>query len=224
MMTSAADTVRIAAFDLDGTLVDGNSQAMFVRFLARHGIAPASLRAEVAFWFALSRTGWRLDVPRVHTRLIARLSQIPRDTLQNAIAEFTKRCLVPQLKADAREWMARLRAEGCHVMLLSAALEPMVALTAASMRADGFTATRVRRDRSGRLAVDGNMIYGEAKLRALRDYADERFPSWRLEYAFGNDYADRFLLRAAATAIAVCPSRELRALAEREGWRHATWR
>jgi phosphoserine phosphatase len=68
------------------------------------------------------------------------------------------------------------------------------------------------------------MVYGKAKLRALRDYAGRRFPSWRLDYAFGNDYADRFLLSAATNPIAVCPSPRLRAVAEKDGWQSTIWR
>ena len=216
--------VRIAAFDLDDTVVDGNSQALFVRFLREKRLAPASLLIEVAFWFALNRVGWRLEVPKIHARLVSRLSRVPRDVLRHAIREFTETRLRGRIRRDAEQWMARVRAEGCHVVLLSASLETIVALIADSMQADGYVATRVNFDRPGGLSIEGEMIFGEAKLRALRDYADGRFPAWRLEYAFGNDYADRFLLSAAVNAVAVCPSEPLRALAEKEGWPRAIWR
>jgi phosphoserine phosphatase len=220
-MTS--DLVRIAAFDLDDTVVDCNSQAAFVRFLKEKRLAPPSLLIEVAFWFALNRIGCRLDVPKIHARLISRLSSVPRDRLETAMHEFSETRLKPRIRRDAEQWMSRVRADGCHVLLLSASLEPMAALIAESMEADGYACTRVDFDRPGRLAVNGELIYGEAKLRALHEYANGRFPSWRLEYAFGNDYADRFVLSAARNAIAVCPSARLRALAEKEGWSRMMW-
>ena len=216
--------VCIAAFDLDDTVVDGNSQALFVRFLREKRLAPASLLFEVAFWFALNRIGWRLEVPKIHARLVSRLSRIPRDVLQQAIREFTQTRLKGRIRRDAEQWMARVRGEGCHVVLLSASIETIVALVAASTQADGYVATRVDFARPGRLAIEGEMIFGETKLRALRDYADGRFPAWRLEYAFGNDYADRFLLSTAVNPVAVCPSERLRALAEKEGWTREIWR
>ena len=222
--TVMTEPVRIAAFDLDNTVVHGDSHELFVRFLLEKRIAPASLPMEVAFWFALDRMGWRLDVPKIHARLVSRVSRVPRDVLQRAILEFTRTRLRPRIRSEAGQWVSRVRGEGCHVVLLSASLETMVALVAESMRADGYVGTRISFDRPGRLSVEGEMIYGEAKLRALRAYANGRFPSWRLEYAFGNDYADRFLLSAAANAVAVCPSKRLRALAEAEGWTHAVWR
>jgi len=221
-MTS--EPVRIAAFDLDHTVVDCDSQALFVRFLSEKRLAPVSLLMEVAFWFALNRAGWRVEVPRVHARLISRLSRIPRDVLQDAIGEFARTRLARRVRADARQWMSRARAEGCHVLLLSASLETMVAAVAESTGADGYVGTRVVLDRPGRLSVEGDMVYGEAKLRALEDYANARFPSWRLVYAFGNDYADRFVLGAAANAMAVCPSPRLRVLAQQQAWAETIWR
>ena len=218
------EPVRIAAFDLDHTVVDCDSQALLVRFLSEKRLAPASLLIEVGGWFALNRLGCRLDVPKIHARLLSRLSSIPRDALQHAIREFAQTRLAPRIRRDAVDWMSRVRREGCHVLLLSASIANIVALIADATGADGYAATRASFDRPGRLKVDGDMVYGEAKLQAMRAYADERFPVWRLEYALGNDYADRFLLTAAAHAIAVCPSTRLRALAENEGWTTEVWR
>lgn len=217
------EPVRIAAFDLDNTVVDGESGVLFVRFLFERRLAPLSLPLEVAFWFGLNRIGWKLEVPKVHARLIARVSNLPRDVLQDAIHEFTQTRLVPRVRQDARQWMSRVREEGCHVVLLSASLESMVSAVAESTEADGYVGTRLHLGRPGRLVVDGEMIFGESKVRALEHYANARFPSWRLEYAFGNDYADRFLLQSAANPVAVCPSPQLRTLAEREGWTRADW-
>jgi phosphoserine phosphatase len=107
--------------------------------------------------------------------------------------------------------------------VLSASPEVMVGRIAAWMKADGCVATRLTLDRPGLVSVDGEMVYGEAKRRALQDYA-ERFPAWRLEHAFGNEYADRFFLSAAAHPVAVCASRRLRTLARQQGWKRETWR
>lgn len=226
MTPSAAipETVRIAAFDVDSTVLDCESQVLFVRFLSEKRLAPGWLLMEVAFWFALNRMGWRLEVPKVHARLVSRFSGIPRDALRDAIREFVSTRLKLRIRKDAEMWMSRLRAEGCHIVLLSAGMEQMVALLAESMGADGYAGTRLTIDRPGKISIEGEMVYGEAKMRTLRDYADRRFPSWRLDYAFGNDYADRFLLSTATNPVAVCPSPRLRALAEKEGWQSTIWR
>jgi phosphoserine phosphatase len=138
--------------------------------------------------------------------------------------EFIESRLTPRIRRDAKRWMSRVRGEGCHIVLVSAALEPMVASIAEAMRVDGYTATRVNPDSANGFALAGDMIYGEAKLRALREYADGRFPSWRLEYAFGNAYDDRFLLTEAVHPFAICPETRLATLAEQHGWPRATWR
>jgi phosphatidylglycerophosphatase C len=221
---AVAVTTSIAAFDMDNTVLDCESQVLFVHYLAAQRLAPASLRLEVAFWFALNRLGWVTDVPRVHDRLVSRYSGIPRQALIGALQDFTDAELMPRIRKDAQEWVSRVRAEGCHIVLLSASPEAMVARLAAAIGVDGYAATRLTLDRPGRLSVDGEMVYGEAKMRALQAYADRRFPSWRLAYAFGNDYADRFLLSAAAHPVAVCPSPRLRQLADEHGWARAVWR
>ena len=219
---TAAEPVRIAVFDLDGTVLDCESQELFVRFLMDKRIAPMSLIMEVALWFTLHRLGWRFDVPKVHLRLVRRFAGIPPEALGNAIQEFSETTLKVRIRKDAERWVSRVRAEGCHIVLLSASLETMVAGIAESMDVDGYWGTKLNFG-PGKLSVKGEMVYGEAKLRALRSYADLRFSSWRLEYAFGNDYADRFLLSEAAVPIAVCPSHRLREFAQKNGWDTAIW-
>ena len=54
--------IRIAAFDLDSTVIDGESGVLFTRFLIERRLAPLSLLLEIGFWFWLNRMGrelWR---------------------------------------------------------------------------------------------------------------------------------------------------------------------
>ncbi len=216
--------IRIAAFDLDGTVLDGDSQALFLRFLTRKRLAPPSLLLEVASWRALNHVGWKLEVPKLYARVVLRCGAIPRDRFRLAMEEFVATRLARRIRRDAERWTRRVRDEGCHVVLLSASIDPIVASVASAMSADGYAGTRLTLDSPGVLSVAGEMLYGEAKMRALQAYADARFPAWRLEYAFGNDYGDRFLLGAATNPIVVCPTKPLRALAAQRRWPCETWR
>jgi phosphoserine phosphatase len=91
--------------------------------------------------------------------------------------------------------------------------------------ADGAVATRLAPPIDGRLSgqIASEMVYGEAKLAAMRRYAGERFNDWVIDSAYGDHESDQFLLAAAERAVAVNPDQRLEAIARRSGWQVVRW-
>jgi phosphoserine phosphatase len=75
---------RIVVFDVDGTLIQGHSQILFVHDIVRRGEASGVLLIQIGWWYALYRLGIRLPVAQIQRRMVGSLA--PKPPVQNDIA------------------------------------------------------------------------------------------------------------------------------------------
>jgi phosphoserine phosphatase len=77
-----ASPISRAAVDLDGTLLDGQRQELFIRFLVRRGAAPIALLCYVLVMTALYRFGRQLDFASIQRRVVASFAGMDVNHLQ----------------------------------------------------------------------------------------------------------------------------------------------
>ena len=125
--------------------------------------------------------------------------------------------------------------EGHAVAILSGTLEPLAraavstlesVLAARGQEVQLLTrATQLAEDQgrcTGRVA--GHAMFGSAKAGALRELAEHNKWDLRQCFAYGDSYADRFMLGSVGRPIAVNPSPALRRVARKRGWPIVFWR
>jgi phosphoserine phosphatase len=79
--------------------------------------------------------------------------------------------------------------------------------------------------RDGRLTgrVAGEAMFGEAKARALRDFARAANTSLEQCSAYGDSSLDRWMLAAAGHSFAVNPTTRMHRIARSRGWEILQW-
>ncbi len=219
-------SVPIAAFDLDGTVLRGQSGALWAWHLAGRRLVPARTALRVGALLIRYRRGAPLDYDRLAAELLASFTGRPIAAFEALIDPFVEDRLLPTVRREARATMARLRDQGCHVVVASAALAPLVARVTARLPADGWIATELAPPIDGTFAgrLVGPVRHGAAKVDALAAYGDARFARWHLDRAFTDHESDLALLEAAQRPTAVNPSPGLKRIARERGWPIAAWR
>ena len=220
-------SVRLAAMDLDGTLLAGQSQQLLTRFFVRRRVAPASLLWQVAAIYVLYRLGWKLDLAKLQRRVVRTFAGLDMDRLDRLYDEFVAAELMPRLRRDGRDELAALAGAEAKVILISAAIAPLVERVGSRIGAACAIGTRLAAPDGPRFAgeVEGTMLSGPAKAASFRDRADEMFGrgGWRLWRAYGDHDTDVDLLAMADEPVAVCPTPRLQAIAQSRGWKTVTW-
>lgn len=216
---------RIVAFDVDGTLIEGQSQILFAHDIVRRGDASRVLLIQIGWWYALYRLGIRLPVAQIQRRMVGTFAGMPIDHMQSMVNAFIAEVLADRLFPDALAELNARRRDGAHIVLVSASLDLIIDRLARMVGADGAVATRLVPPIDGRLSgrIESEMVYGEAKLAAMRRYADERFSDWVIDTAYGDHESDQFLLAAAERAVVVNPDQRLETIARRSGWQVVRW-
>lgn len=218
----------IAAFDLDGTLLKGQSGTLVLKYLARRRLVSGKT-ALLATWWGIR---YKLHLPfrqnEVRERIFKDLSRFSAERVQQIMDDFHREVMVPRYRADGVAELRRREEAGDHVVLISATFDQIAQAACGYLDCDAALATIMEQDASGRFTggVDGATTAGPEKVRRIRAWADESFgpDGWELARAYGDHHSDVPMLEAATVCFAVNPGPTLRREAERRGWEVLEWR
>ena len=218
-------TAPLAIFDLDHTLLSGDSDVLWCRFLVRNGLLPASQLARNAELEAAYQAGTVsvADFSAFHVGTLAGRS--PADW-----APWCDRFLAddvwPRVCADALALVAQHRAQG-HTLVLSTATNRVITeRTAAALGIPHLIATEA--------ALHGGIHTGQPDgVLNMRDGKVQRLNTWLADSGLGEAartaaladahfYSDSIndlpLLRAVGHPVVVDPDARLAAEAAARGW------
>lgn len=212
----------IAVFDLDGTLVNGQSGSLFSIYLLKHGVINIPRAARLIWWGARYKfhLPQRQDEPR--EVILAALNSNRPDDIVQIMRDFHAEQMVPRYRPPMIDELKRRKEEGCVTLLASATFHEVADCAAEYLGMDGFVATEMERDITGSYTgfVQGEVTEGQEKLHAVVRWADAQLGqgNWYLAYAYGDHISDVPLLTIARKAVAVCPSYLMKLAAHRHKW------
>lgn len=214
-----------AFFDLDGTLIPRPS-------LERRFLAALRRRKAIAIgnYFA-----WLYEATRLLPRGINKVLYANKAYLRGIAVSELDSLMIPSFFPQAVERIAWHLQRGHAIVIVSGALEPPAKKAVAALKEElakrgvfapiEVFATRVEGDGekwTGR--IFGEAIFGEAKARAVRQFAAEKEIDLSQCFAYGDSTPDRWMLEAVGKPVAVNPSNDLARIAARNGYEIVHWR
>lgn len=208
--------MRVAIFDIDGTLVRCSSERRFWRYLVRNGAqGPRQVIAFVLFLLRYLPTGG------VHTlkKNKAYLCGLEVERVEMLAERFVAEELSAELYEPA---VARLREHlnrGDLVVLMSGTIECIARALAAKLGAEHVCAT-ISSQRDGRYLAQPPEVhpFGAAKLTLANRIARALGVGLSRVVAYGDSAHDLALLSAVGEAIVVRPDAVLLGVAQSRGW------
>ncbi len=218
----------IAAFDLDGTLLKGQSGTLVLGYLMRRRFITARTAALAAWWGIRYKLHLPLRQNEVRERIFKDLSCFSAERVEQIMHDFHREVMVPRYRPDGVAALRRHEEAGEHVALISATFDQIAQAAREYLDCDVALATVMELDETGRYTgeVEGDTTAGSEKVARIRAWADGCFGAggWELAYAYGDHHSDIPMLEAATTCYAVNPGPTLRREAERRSWKVLVWR
>ena len=204
-------TEKIAFFDFDDTLCQGDSILPYLLYSVHRGVAPWR-QVLKALWGYLR---WRINPARATNAKNLTLSYLAGHTRVEMDAlgrDFFKEKLVPRFFPQGRKELDRLRAEGYRIVVVTASADVYMRLLPEFLPVDHVIATRCALDDSGRYTgvVEEN-CKGEEKPRRIRAWLNERglTPDWAACRAYGDSLSDAPMLALTGHPVLVDPKKAL---------------
>ena len=214
---------RLAVFDLDHTLLSGDSDVLWCEFLLARGEldreAFGARNAEVERRYRAGAIGARAFTEFYLSTLAGR-AQAALQPLREA---FVRECVLARIPASARALVESHRGRGDLLVMSTATNRFLVELTAAEFGFEHLIATEpeiVDGVFSGRAL--GTLNMREGKPRRLRDWLAGRGLAESAlagATAYSDSINDLPLLQAVGDPVAVDPDAALLAHAQQQGWR-----
>ncbi len=209
--------MKVAFFDIDGTLVAGTStERLFFRWLwSRRLLGPRQWLAFVLF-FGRGVLRYGPDVARKNKAYLAGLDEA---LVAREARDFVATVLPQRLNTACVAALRRHQASGDRVVLLTGTLGAIANAMAENLEVGEVIATRCA-------VADGRYLgaaplrhpFGVAKRDLIDDYLSRHALGDRVSVAYGDSIHDRHALERVAEPVCVLPDPGLAELARERGW------
>jgi HAD superfamily hydrolase (TIGR01490 family) len=212
----------LTLFDLDHTLLDGDSDVLWCEFLMSQGeldrVRFEPLNRQMDREYRAGTVGTQAFCEFYVSTLAGRT----RAQLEPLRRRFLEAVIAPRLGAAAHALVERHRSAGELVVLTTATNRFITELTAAHLGLPHLIATECELDATGRFTgrISGTLNMREGKVTRLREWLDTQRIDWRdCDTTFYSDSVnDLPLLNAVRKPVAVNPDMRLAAEAAERGW------
>ena len=211
--------MALAIFDLDNTLLGGDSDHAWGEFLVQRGIVDRTVYAEANDRFYREYQNGTLDIHAYLAFALEPLTRFTRAELNTLHDDFMRSMITPMRLAKADALLAEHRARGDFLLIITATNAFVTRPIGAALGVDALLATEpeIRHDRyTGK--ITGTACFREGKVTCLREWLAQHPYDIATASFYSDSQNDLPLLEMVGRPVAVDPDDMLRRVASARGW------
>ena len=212
-------SVHLAIFDLDNTLLAGDSDYLWGKFLAGRGIVDAEFYERENQRFYEEYKAGELDIFEFLAFSLKPLSEHSPTTLTSLHRDFMAECIHPIITPAARQLLAEHRDKGDVLLIITATNRFITAPIAAELAVPHLLATdpeMIKGRYTGRVA--GIPCYREGKVERLQHWLKQTGYNLAESWFYSDSHNDLPLLELVTHPVAVDPDETLADHASAKSW------
>ncbi len=212
---------KLAIFDLDNTLLNGDSDVAWGEYLIELGIWDSQLYRQTNLKFYQDYLNGCLDIRAFQRFQLQVLTKHSLDTVLQWRQGFMDEIITPMILPKAQALIEEHRQEGAHLLIITSTNRFITQPIAEKLGISDLIATEpeIKEGRYTGEIID-EPSYAEGKIIRLEKWLKER--NWVFEnietWFYSDSRSDLPLLRKVKHPIAVDADATLRAEAERQNW------
>lgn len=212
--------MTLALFDLDNTLLNGDSDHAWGEFLVACGHVDAAAYRVANNGFYADYQAGTLDIHAFCEFVFAVLARNTPETLAAWHADFMRERIEPMLLPKALALLDKHRALGHTLVIITATNSFVTAPIARRLGVEHLIATIPAQDASGRFTgrLEGVPCFQAGKIIRLREWMTACGESLEDSWFYSDSRNDLPLLEAVAHPVAVDADPTLTAIAQARGW------
>lgn len=216
--------MRLALFDLDGTLIAKDSDHAFGEYLVARGWADAREFAAANDRFYQQYLAGALDIDAYVDFATRPWRDRPAPDQAEVVQAFMREVMQPELHARALALVQSHLDAGDRVAIVTATNEFITRPIARAFGVETLIATELERDGAGRVTgrIRGVPSFREGKIARVEQWLDTlgtRLADCRASVFYSDSTNDLALLQAVSEPVATNPGPALEAIAFQRGWR-----
>ena len=211
--------MTLAIFDLDNTLLDGDSDYLWGQFLAQQGRVDAASYEKENQRFYDEYVAGTLDIFEFLEFSLKPLSQIDMAELKQLHNKFMSECIKPIITQKSRDLIQHHTNQNDTLLIITATNLFITAPIAKELGIEHILATDpeiINKQYSGK--VSGTPCFREGKVERLKVWLTKTGMNLADSYFYSDSHNDLPLLEMVTTPVAVDPDDTLRSHAQMKGW------
>ena len=211
--------MRLAIFDLDNTLLNGDSDHAWGEFLCDQGLVDRQAYRNANDLFYQQYQQGTLNISEFLEFALSPLKTFPRNQLNQLHQQFMETVIQPMMLPAAAALLQKHRQAGDYLLIITATNSFITAPIAAKLGVDAILATDpevVNGEYTGK--VTGIPCFREGKVERLNQWLEETGHSLKESYFYSDSCNDLPLLEVVDHPVAVNPDAKLLDAANARGW------
>lgn len=216
--------MALTLFDLDNTLLTGDSDHAWMEFLGSRGIVDAEEFNHRNDQFYADYVAGRLDIHAFLDFQLTPLAAHPRVQLDVWHRDYLQERVLPMISNRARALVEDHRQQGDVLVIITATNRFVTAPIATEFGIENLLATEPEVNADGEFTgkTVGTPCFQAGKIERLRHWLQEQKLDWQRSLQGSTFYSDSYndlpLLETVDFPVAVNPDERLRAHATSKGW------
>jgi len=213
----------LALFDLDHTLLDGDSDQLWGDFLRQKAWVGTDYQRQKDQFYQDYLAG-TLDYPAFIRFVLAPLKGRPMEELHRLRSEFSAQLIVPKLRQAGIEAVRRHQQAGDQVLLITASNRFVAEASALPLQIDIVLATEPAiHDQCYTGEMVGDPCFREGKIAHLNAFLQRSDLQPQTIYFYSDSHNDLPLLSNVSHPQVVCPDPILHKVASEKRWPILQW-
>lgn len=211
--------MSLAIFDLDNTLIAGDSDHAWGEFLCEKGIVDSEEYSRANDYFYEQYKNGGLDIYEFLEFALRPLAKLPRNELDALHQQFMLEKVEPMMLPKAAELLNNHRERGDYLLIITATNRFVTGPIAAHLGVDEIIATdpeEVDGQFTGK--VSGTPCFQSGKVTRLNNWLEANPHDLSESYFYSDSHNDLPLLEQVGHPIAVNPDEKLETLANDKLW------
>ena len=215
----------LALFDLDNTLLAGDSDYLWGCFLVEKGLVDKRLYEEANERFYREYAEGKLDIHEFLNFALQPLASNAVDVLNSLQQEFMDKYIKPIMTRRGQELITMHSREGNRPVIITATNSFVTGPIALAFGVDDLIATEPEII-DGRYTgkVEGTPCFQQGKIERLHAWLDKTRADFDNSWFYSDSHNDLPLLEEVAHPVAVDPDDQLRTIASEKGWQITSFR
>ncbi len=217
--------MALALFDLDNTLISGDSDHGWGDFLVSLGAVDAAVYANKNAKFYADYKKGQLDIYEYSRFAFQVLQQHPLSQLKAWRKTFVQTIIKPMMTKKGQELVSTHQEKGDVVVIITATNSFITRPIADAFGIDQLIATEpVIIDGQFKAEIDGTPCYQQGKVIRLTTWMEAENQSLEGSYFYSDSHNDIPLLQIVSNPVAVDPDETLLQVAIENGWQITSFR
>jgi HAD superfamily hydrolase (TIGR01490 family) len=210
---------ELVILDLDGTIIDGQSQQLFLNYVFEKRMISLFFYSKIYFWFILYKLGLAKNPRKIMERAFSFLRNKEVEVVEKIAGEFFDERLKGFIFPEIIDIIRQHKEKDRELIVVSNSVDLIVRPVANFLGIENYIATKpevLNGNFTGRIL--GDIIYGRNKVNFVREFASKSNFSLIGSYGYSDHVSDLDLLMIVSNSYVVNPNKSLMKEARKRNW------